>query len=375
MIRKFLRSFVLSLTLLATLSASAYAQSTPNPSGTGNKCPSAHLFEGLFNKICWSCVFPVFLFGRDAISAGDYDPPIVKFLSMPSAPESAGAPDGHVTAVGCFCGDLLHPKPGMSVGFWAPVRVIEVVREYGCSPALGGVSIFKDPLMVGTPKPPTRGKDGTQKIYMNYNDYVFPLMKMIGMFVNLNCNMDGYASMDMATSSMFDPSASRDDIALIMDPEAFAVGNPYMLAACAIDGIRCTVDPGYCLSEMRNKQFWCAGTWGNLTPYTDNVAHSGSPPRDTSLIATRILAKWHRIGRLVKSYGKNAQCPETREYSPMLPKSQYKMQMIFPVAEASDRCCHHIGESTYKWGEWRNLPGFEDYLYMVWRWSDCCLSK
>lgn len=378
MIGKQFKALLLSVVLLACASTSALADSTTSTTtpGSGNKCPNANLFEGIINKVCWTCMFPVYLFGRAGMDLGGAAPPVNNIINGANAAKESGyAPEDRATGPGCFCGDLLHPKIGLPIGFWVPARLIEVTRQSGCSPSFGGTSVFPNPLMQGSPKPGSRGLDGTQKIYMNYNDYVFPLLKIIGMFVNQTCNADGYTNLDLATSSMFDPTASRDDIGLFLSPEAFASANPFMLATCAIQGIRCTVDPSYCASEAYNKDFWCAGTWGNLTPYTDNIAHSGSPPRDTSLIAARILAKFHRIGRLKKTYGEHARCPETRELAPMLPKNQYKMQMMYPVAESSDRCCHSIGESTYKWGEWRNLPGFEDYVYMVWRWSDCCLVK
>jgi conjugal transfer pilus assembly protein TraU len=383
---KQIMAMALSFLLFAGSFGTAFAQGTTTTGSTstsatnantgGAKCPSSHLLgAGLFDKVCWTCMFPVYLFGRLPISTGDKEAPFARYMSLPDAGTRGTAPEGHNTSMACTCGTGLNTRFGYSVGLWVPARVIELTRQSGCSPALGGVTLMSDPLMVGGPKPRTKHDNGTNKIYMNYNDWVFPLVKMLGLLVHQNCNADGYASMDMATSSMFDPTHSRDDLALIMDPEAFAVGNPFMLAACAADGVMCTASESYCMEEERNRAFWCAGSWGNLTPYTGNLTHSGSPPRDTSLMATRILAKFHRLGRLRKTYGHNALCPDTREFAPMLPKTQYKMQTVFPIAEASGRCCHAIGESQYKWGEWRNIPGFEDYVYMVWRWADCCLLQ
>jgi len=40
-----------------------------------------------------------------------------------------------------------------------------------------------------------------------------------------------------------------------------------------------------------------------------------------------------------------------------------------------DNCCHWIGESTFKWGEHRTIPGTgEDYVYLIWRYTECCLT-
>jgi len=40
---------------------------------------------------------------------------------------------------------------------------------------------------------------------------------------------------------------------------------------------------------------------------------------------------------------------------------------------AETRSNHTIGATSFRWGEWRNIPGYEDYIYLVWRWKDCCL--
>jgi conjugal transfer pilus assembly protein TraU len=98
-------------------------------------------------------------------------------------------------------------------------------------------------------------------------------------------------------------------------------------------------------------------------------------------LAARVLAGLHRRGLAWKTTGNGSLCGGT--IYPMLPKQQYRMSMLFPMAEASSKipgtdipksCCHYIGETPFKWGEWRTIPGTgEDYVYMLWRWTDCCL--
>jgi len=123
------------------------------------------------------------------------------------------------------------------------------------------------------------------------------------------------------------------------------------------------------------------------------------------LLSARVLAALHRRGLAHKTYGDDALCGGT--IYPMVPKQQYKMSMMFPVTEAKaekqqvekkdangntvmgangapemvekvvpgENCCHYIGESPFKWGEWRNIPGTgEDFVYLIWRYTDCCLS-
>jgi conjugal transfer pilus assembly protein TraU len=94
------------------------------------------------------------------------------------------------------------------------------------------------------------------------------------------------------------------------------------------------------------------------------------------LLSARILAGLHRRGLNWKTYGEDALCGG--DLYPMLPKQQYRLSTLFPLAEADSeddgKCCHYIGETPFKWGEHRTIPGTgEDYLYMIWRFTDCCL--
>ena len=61
------------------------------------------------------------------------------------------------------------------------------------------------------------------------------------------------------------------------------------------------------------------------------------------------------------------------QLEPFLPKSQYQLSQAYPRPEANNR--HAIGASTFAWGEHRALPGVgEDFVHLVWRWLDCCLT-
>ncbi len=56
----------------------------------------------------------------------------------------------------------------------------------------------------------------------------------------------------------------------------------------------------------------------------------------------------------------------------MLPKSQYKMSMVFPVPEGTNS--HYIGEHQGIWGAGKIIPGIgEDAVIMLYRWQDCCV--
>ena len=94
-------------------------------------------------------------------------------------------------------------------------------------------------------------------------------------------------------------------------------------------------------------------------------------PRNTSLLATRAFAAMHRRGLARRTMGEDALCQAQIE--PFLPKSQYQLSQAYPQPEANGR--HAVGESTFAWGEHRVLPAVgEDFVHLVWRWLDCCLT-
>jgi conjugal transfer pilus assembly protein TraU len=191
------------------------------------------------------------------------------------------------------------------------------------------------------------------------------------LFVQNNCNAGGFRNMDMMYMSELDPTWNVDELAFFLNPEAVVFANPLAVAACTVD---CAVST---TSQPMTSLWWCAGCWGNLYPFVGNIVSDGSPARDSSLLTARVLAALHRRGLAHKTYGNDALCSGT--IYPMIPKQQYKLSMLFPIAEANSEngqnCCHYIGESTFKWGEWRNIPGTgEDFVYLIWRYTDCCMT-
>ena len=121
--------------------------------------------------------------------------------------------------------------------------------------------------------------------------------------------------------------------------------------------------------EAIDALFWCVGSWGHLYPLAGHHLQHTSIPRNTSLLASRALAKLHRRGQARRHMGDDAVCNPVIE--PFLPKTQYQMSVFHPVPEATSK--HPTGRLTFRWGEDRMIPGSgEDMVYLVWRWNDCC---
>jgi len=312
-------------------------------------CPDANFWgEKLINGICWSCLFPIRLGGFSLLG------------------DSSDIPSGATEDVLCSCNAEGLPDIGITGGAWLPARLIEVVRKPYCSPILGGVSLNNGVRLWGGSK--EVNGDGSDKTYYNYHFWAFPLYMILQLFVQNNCNAGGIRNLDMMYMSELDPTWNIDELAFFINPEAVLFANPLAVSACTVDCATTTV------SKPLPQLFWCAGCWGNLYPFSGNIASDSSPPRDTSLLTARVLASLHRKALAHKTYGDDALC--SGQIYPMIPKEQYKLSTLFPIAEGEGRCCHWIGESSFKWGEFRTIPGVgEDYVYLLWRYTECCLNE
>lgn len=343
-------------------------------------CPNADFWgPSMITDICWSCLFPLKIMGVIQMGGGNVPP------------------DSSNQAL-CFCTDDLGvAEIGFGIGMWQPSRLVEIVRKPYCSPTLGGVTLRDSFRLWGM----RDGGDSSDNQFYNYHWFSFPLLEILELLITPECNAGGYTDFDLMYMSEVDPTWNEDEVALFTNPEAAVAANPLLQMACMAD---CA---GSTFNAPLESLWWCSGCWGSLYPFTGNVNAGGSMPRVTSLLATRAAAALHRRGLAWKTVGDDAMCGG--QIYPMLPKTQYRMQMLFPISEASNepptppaavdgnpgaettgtsdtgnsqidnfvydqRCCHNIGSPTMLWGEWRNIPGAgEDAVHVMFRWVDCCV--
>jgi conjugal transfer pilus assembly protein TraU len=257
------------------------------------------------------------------------------------------------------------PELGMTMGLWNPARLIEIVRNPWCSPALGGHKFSASNVRLIS----TTGKadfDASEMSFFNYHYFAFPLTILLDLFWDGRCNSDGYRDFDLLYVSELDPTWNNDLLAFFTSPETALFANPVAISACVADAAAAAT--GNPLDAL----FWCAGAWGHMYPLSGISPTSyGTDPRITSLLATRATASLHRRGLAWKTSGNDALCGGY--IYPFIPKSQYRLSMFYPVAETESN--HVIGETTFKWGAGRTYPGpGEDHLYLLWRWQDCCVG-
>jgi conjugal transfer pilus assembly protein TraU len=344
--------FIVAMAWLLSALAPARSQTLPGgPTqgvGRGVDCPDGNILgPRMITDICWDCIFPI------------------RIAGIPLVAGSRGIPSRAGNQVGCFCRDGLGvPRPGLAVGMWAPSKLIELVRAPGCSPALGGLLLPGfDPLFRGTLGDATFNQGDAS--FWHYHTWSFPVLAMLELFVEAECMAGGMHDFDLLYISELDPTWSDSGLAFFANPEAAILADPIVQAACAADAAAAN------LGRPVDELFWCAGSWGGLYPFVGTYNSPTSPVRVTSLLAARALAAQHRRGLAWRTMGNDAMCRGVID--PMLPKSQYRMSMVFPLPEA--RGNHVIGESTFLWGEWRNVPGRgPDPVYIIWRWTDCCMT-
>lgn len=346
---------------------------SPQPATPGSfMCPNANIWgAGLVSNICWSCLFPMKIMGQMQWGSGR-------------------VPPGSSNELICFCtGSAGIPDMGVVLGMWVPNALIELVRQPYCSPTLGGAKIRKSFRLWGM----NDGADGSpaSNQFLNWHYFSFPLYSILGLLLEPQCNAGGWTNFDLLYPSELDPTWVEDELALFSSPEVAIASNPLLQASCPVDCAAATT------SAPVDKMWWCAGCWGGLYPFSGNVPSGGSGPRVSSLLATRALASLHRRGLAWRTIGDDVLCGG--KIFPMIPKQQYKISMLFPLPEANNSpgtpppstksgtgnpaldnfqykqgCCHNIGAPTFLWGEWRTIPGAgEDYVYMTWRWTDCCV--
>jgi len=348
----------LLLLILFFVSSTASAQTTDlNPS-----CPDAKFWQNLLSDTCWDCFFPIQVAGTKwGASSPDYNKPAGSGGVNYSSGFGPDVPSGANSESLCICFDNNGvPEFGFTLGTWLPTQLIEVVRMPYCSPTLSGTFLSSSLRMMGGNT--TQGP--TQKSFHHYHYFAYPILFMLDMLAEPECNPSGYFDFDLMYLSELDPTWNEDELAFYTTPELVIFSNPIALAACASDALSSSI--GLPIDSL----YWCAGGWGNLYPLTGNLETYSSPPRDTSLLATRVLATMHRRGVAYATVGTDNMCEAP--YAPMLPKSQYKLNQFYPMPEANGN--HWIGQSPYIWGEWRNIPAVgEDFLHVLWQWTDCCV--
>ena len=302
-------------------------------------------FVNPITDICWSCLFPITIGSVKVSSGGREDTP-------------------NPGQIPCWCPrpPWPTPVPGIPVGFWEPVRLVDVTRIPFCMVNMGGLQLSRSHINYGVHG--ARGEGRAQQSFYQVHWYVYPVIYWLELLVDFLCLEQ--QSFDVAYITELDPLWNADELSFILNPEAVLFGNPLAQAACAVDCAAATA--GFPLDAL----FWCGGCQGSLYPFTgNNAAHNGGV-QASLLMVGRMMAKLHRELLLWGTSGQEALCQKV--LLPIIKKSQYKTQMTYPrPTTRGPMACNPLGRTEVIWGAGREFPyKGEDFGYLIWRKRNCC---
>lgn len=342
------------LGVLAHLSAASLSLAQT----AGDQCDGN--FPNLISDVCWSCSFPMKLFGSADISAAvggsgeDYD-------------------SGGTKGIACTCLDAGQAKIGMPTSFWEFNQMTEIVTTPGCFPMLEGaqVDVGVNKHAYGQVSDDTSGagdQNTARDSFRQINLYINPAMYVMGAVLDDSC-LDN-RGIDIPWVSFADPTHNDEELANILTPYAFPFGSLVAIGAMSADAIAATA--GFPLASI----FWAAGSWGPMYPLTGTNQNHLSGDQAGRLQTARVLAKLHAAGTQFSTAGKDAMC-DSGYPQVIMDKRQYKITRLFPkpqTAKINGKCCDPIGRSTILGQSSTEAPTSEakDYGYAIFRKRDCC---
>lgn len=291
--------------------------------------------------VCWSCLFPITI-GAIPVIQGDQpdtDNPIIPI---------------------CNCRGTI---PGLTIGFWEPVAMVDVTRHPYCLVNLGGTQLAMGSSMNSGEVDNASTANGGSFYYVHW--YIYPLLNWLKLIDDVACAQTG--DIDLAYFSEIEPMWHDDELNFIVNPEAVLFANPIAQMACAADSAKAT------FSLPMDALFWCAGAHGSMYPLDGWVQEHVSGVQASLLLTERVAFKLHRYGFITDTSGKDGPALCTTHLSLILPKSRYRYQMVYPLATTGKKGCHPFGSATFVWEAMHQYPyKGEDFGYLIWKKRNCC---
>ena len=296
--------------------------------------------------VCWECVFPITLGNNVSLSNSTFTD--VKTDADPF----------------CACAGKASVTLGLNIGFWEPIRTIEIVRRPFCFPSLGEMQLTDAhwaPAHGRTPSPKVRGH---RTSFYQVHWYHTPWLYLLEILLDTRCLEQ--SPWDLAYMTELDPLWDDALTSFLLNPDVSLFANPVAIGACAMDCVAAT-------SHLPiNSLYWCGGCAGSLFPLTGWVASHITDEQAFSLLIQRFTLKMHREGLLWRQWGKDGQCAAQLEWT--MSKDVYRTQMLWPSRQTQNRCCRPFGEETATFAIGGTTPPVtgEDGAYLIWRRRDCC---
>jgi len=305
-------------------------------------------FVNPFTDICWECMFPMTIGGAR--------------VTPKSVPDTENPTD---PLCGCYYGTFY--RIGLAIGYWEPARMVDVTAKPFCFVTLGGDivnmgNVVREGTVANTPD---------RFRYSVYQSHwmIYPLLYWMNIIDSELCIEP--ESFDIAWLTEFDPTWQDDSWNFVINPEAALFSSLPMQAMCSLDCA--TVSTGGLPNDFL---YWCAGCHGSMYPLTGMIdAHFGGI-QASSLIAERLNFKLHRLGLAFDWATKHTDMLCYPHPDPILKKSNYRMQLVYPKAETRvSKGCNPTGKSTTLWESGDEYPyDGEVFGYLLWRKHNCCAA-
>ncbi|MCT7910363.1 TraU family protein [Arcobacter lacus] len=273
---------------------------------------------------------------------------------------SNGAEDINTTGGYCGCWRPWY-TPGIVIGFWEPVAIIDVSNIPNCLPSLGmhlDIDIVAGSSFQEINKDNTQNKESYQVTYLKY-----PVFSMIGLFKDMVCTGD--SDMDISYISTIDPLWQNDMWSIFIHPDAFLFANTIAQFACIIDAVASQI--GFPLDPL----YWCFGSWNQTFPLTKATSGVSSPEAAMSS-ASKLLHKMHRQSMLNGTIDYPGLCSQYP--MPIMSKRQYNLFPVYPIMSHPYRI--PIGRSGFVWNPGMEVPVVNSHQWSiaVYRKRNCCSS-
>lgn len=257
-----------------------------------------------------------------------------------------------------------------TVGFWEPVRLVDITRTPFCMTNLGGIQMGPNQFRKtgGYERSYQKGHFSHSSFY-HVHYYIYPLIYWLELITDFACLES--STFDVAYMSELDPTWNDEKLQTLLNPEVFLFGNPAAQAACALDCTAATVN------LPRDELFWCAGCYGNIYPFSGSNADHVGGIQSSSLYTARIIAKMHRIGLAEETSTSDVSingkiCRKSKALK--IKKSQYKLQMTNPSPSSGNMGCWPLGLADTLYSGFKEYPyDGQDFGYLIWRKKNCCL--
>jgi conjugal transfer pilus assembly protein TraU len=342
---------------------------------TSQLCPTDQtlLSQKTIQSVCWNCIFPMAISGM-VVKSGD--PAVIFSQADFNIPDGEAIESGYVKGMPpdrgtipplCGCFDDGKSTFGITASTWLPTHIVETTRNPSCSRALG-VQLPSGPtneLNWGSKQVSGTTTNESGGTFYNYHQVFFPITQVLNLTKFSGCAPDARVDLDLGMMSEYLPYWSDDMTAFFLAPEAAAAMLPIAELPCMTEAITAS------FGRPINKLWWCMGGWGRSLPPSGNTPQQlDNQTQIAALLGSRAMYMSHRFGMSMRTYKEDTLCKP--RISRLFPKTQYKWQLLNPIADA--KRAMWIGANTLRWSTGKQAPLKEDPMMLLFRFNDCCIS-